>query len=154
MKDVTVQEKINQAHQAFKEWKQTSFEHRRKLFKKLYDIMQENKKQLAKLDTLEMGMLYEDALGDVEKSSNNALYFGKNAQELLSPKSKETKNLDCQIIYQPLGVIFSVMPWNYPYNQVLRSAIPNIMAGNTVIMKHASNVPQVAEKIQELFEKA
>jgi len=96
-------------------------------------------------------MLYKDAQGDVSKSMSNIDYFADNAEHILADKPFDQDGLKGKIIYQPRGAIFSIMPRNYPFNQVLRSAIPNIMAGNVVLMKHASNVPQVAEKIEQLF---
>ncbi|MDD3120729.1 MAG: aldehyde dehydrogenase family protein, partial [Candidatus Gracilibacteria bacterium] len=111
------------------------------------------KEELAKLDTLEMGMLYKDALGDIEKSASNARFFADNTEKLVAPKTIED-GVKAKIIYEPMGIVFSIMPWNYPFNQALRSVIPNIMAGNTVLMKHASNVPQTAAKIEELFRQA
>ena len=143
--------KIEIANNTFHERKEYSFERRKELLNKLWDIMESNRDELAKLDTIEMWMLYKDAKGDVSKSVSNIRYFAEKGESLLQPKSYEKDGLIWQIIYEPLGVIFSIMPWNYPFNQALRSSIPNIMAGNTVILKHASNVPQVAQKIEELF---
>jgi len=143
--------KISKSHKAFSDWKNTTFEYRRGLMYKLWDVMQANIDELARLDTIEMWMLYRDAKGDVTKSIGNVRYFAEKGESLLQPKSFEEDGLKWQIIYEPLGVIFSIIPWNYPFNQALRSSIPNIMAGNTVVLKHASNVPQVAQKIEELF---
>lgn len=149
-----VESKINQAHTAFQSRKKTSFAERKIFMNNLAKLMQEQFEDLAKLDTQEMGMLYKDAKGDVTKSASNIGYFAENAEKILADKPFDQDGLKGKIVYQPKGVIFSVMPWNYPFNQVLRSAIPNIMAGNVVLMKHASNVPQVAEKIEQLFEQA
>lgn len=146
-----VEQKIQTAHAAFTSRKNTSFSERKKLMNNLTKIMSEQLPELAKLDTSEMGMLYKDAQGDVSKSMSNIDYFADNAEKLLADKSFDQDGLKGKIIYQPLGVIFSIMPRNYPFNQVLRSAIPNIMAWNVVLMKHASNVPQIAEKLEQLF---
>ncbi len=146
--------KLEKANLAFKSWKNTSFADRQQLFKNLEKIMLENKEELAKLDTIEMWMLYKDALWDITKSASNATFFGDNAQEILKPKEEIVDWLKSKIIYEPMWVVFSIMPWNFPFNQVLRSAIPNIAAWNTVVVKHASNVPQVALKLEELFLKA
>lgn len=149
-----VESKIDQAHTAFQSRKKTSFAERKQLMNNLAKLMQEQFEDLAKLDTQEMGMLYKDAKGDVTKSASNITYFAEHAENLLAPKPFDQDGLKGEIVYQPKGVIFSVMPWNYPFNQVLRSAIPNIMAGNVVLMKHASNVPQIAEKLEHLFDQA
>lgn len=151
LSDAQLSEKIDTAVRAFQTWKTTSFVHRSELFHKLYTLMVSQKATLAQLDTLEMGMLAKDALGDVEKSASNAVWFADNAERLLAPRTVEVDGVRALVVYEPRGVVFSVMPWNYPYNQVLRSVIPNIMAGNVVLMKHASNVPQVAEVIEKLF---
>ena len=147
----TVDQLIQQAHSAFTLWKHISFAERKTYMKNLAQLMQDQFESLALLDTQEMGMLYKDAKGDVTKSASNISYFAEHAEALLAPKPFDQDGLVWEIIYQPKWVIFSVMPWNYPFNQVLRSAIPNIMAGNVVVMKHASNVPQIAEKLEELF---
>lgn len=152
--EAELETKISKANEAFKTWKKTSFEERKNLFYKLYDVMMEKKEELAKLDTLEMGMLLKDAYWDVEKSASNAKFFADKAADYLKPKDIDSDWVKARIVYEPLGIIFSIMPWNYPYNQVLRSAVPNIMAWNVVLMKHASNVPQVAEKLEELFKEA
>lgn len=146
-----VDQRIQQAHSAFALWKNVSFAERKVYMKNLAQLMQDQFESLALLDTQEMGMLYKDAKGDVTKSASNISYFAEHAEALLAPKTFDQDGLVWAIVYQPKGVVFSVMPWNYPFNQVLRSAIPNIMAGNVVVMKHASNVPQIAEKLEELF---
>jgi len=146
-----VEEKIQKAHHAFLARKKTSFQERSRLMNNLTQVMKQQTDELAQLDTMEMGMLYKDAKGDVTKSMSNITYFADNAAALLADKPFDQDGLKGKIIYQPKGVIFSIMPRNYPYNQALRSAIPNIMAGNVVLMKHASNVPQVAEKLEQIF---
>ncbi|MDD2515620.1 MAG: aldehyde dehydrogenase family protein, partial [Candidatus Gracilibacteria bacterium] len=112
--------KIIKAHETYKTWKKTSFEERKELFYKLYDLMISQKEELAKLDTLEMGMLYKDALGDIEKSASNARFFADNTEKLVAPKTIED-GVKAKIIYEPMGIVFSIMPWNYPFNQALRS---------------------------------
>ena len=149
-----LENKIQTANKSFKKWKQISFQERKKYMKNLSEVMSQKKEELAKLDTLEMWMPFEAAKKDVEKAISNIDYFWENAEILLQEETFDQDWTKGKIIYQPLWVIFSIMPWNFPYNQVLRSAIQNIMAWNTVIMKHASNVPQIAEKIQEIFEQA
>lgn len=146
-----VENKIQKANESFNKFKNTSFEERKALMHKLGDIMEANIEELAKLDSLEMWMLYKDALWDVKKSVSNVRFFADNAEKYLADKRFDEEWVKWKIVYQPLWAIFSVMPWNFPYNQVLRSVVPNIMAGNVVLMKHASNVPQVAQKIEDLF---
>nr|MDD3719739.1 aldehyde dehydrogenase family protein [Candidatus Gracilibacteria bacterium] len=146
-----LEQKIQKASNAFNSWKNTSFEERGNLMKNLVNLMSERKEELAKLDTMEMGMLYTDAQGDVSKSMSNVLYFAENAPKMLESKRFEEGGIKGRIEYQPMGVLYCVAPWNYPVNQVLRSTIPNLMAGNVVMVKHASNVPQVAIALEKLF---
>ena len=152
--DDELEQKISKAQQAFWIWKKTSYEEKVKLFKKLYEIMMAQKEELAKLNTLEMWMLYSDALWDITKSSSNILFFADNAKDYLASKEINEHWVKARIVYEPMGIIFSIMPWNYPFNQVLRSVIPNLIAWNVVLLKHASNVPQVAVKLEELFKEA
>jgi succinate-semialdehyde dehydrogenase/glutarate-semialdehyde dehydrogenase len=98
-----------------------------------------------------MWMTYKNALSDVSKSASWILWFANNFERLLQDKDFSEWWINWKIVYEPLGVLYSVAPWNFPYNQVFRNAIPNIIAWNTVINKHASNIPIVAQKIEELF---
>lgn len=152
--DDELEQKISKAQNAFLVWKKTSYDDKVKLFKNLYEIMMAQKEELAKLNTLEMWMLYSDALWDITKSSSNILFFTDNAKDYLASKEINEHWVKAKIVYEPMGIIFSIMPWNYPFNQVLRSVIPNLIAWNVVLLKHASNVPQVAIKLEELFIKA
>ncbi|MDD2871717.1 MAG: aldehyde dehydrogenase family protein [Candidatus Gracilibacteria bacterium] len=144
-------EKIEIANNSFKNWKNTSNSQKKKLFTKLSEILLENKEELAKLNVIEMGMTYKNALADVSKSASGIMWFVNNFEEILQDKQFSEGGITGIITYEPLGVLYSVAPWNFPYNQVFRNAIPNILAGNVVLNKHASNVPFVAKKIEELF---
>ncbi len=144
-------EKINIAKESYKKWKNTSFEERKKLAMNLVEIMSKNREELAKLNTLEMWMLYKDALWDVSKSMSNITYFAENTSKLLSDENIEEWWIKAKIVYEPKWIVYCISPWNYPYNQVFRSAFPNIMAWNVTLVKHASNVSQVWIKIEELF---
>lgn len=115
------------------------------------EVLEAKKGDLAKLDTLEMGMPLADAAGDISKSIGTIKYFRDNTEKLLAPKSFDEAGAKGRIIYEPLGVLYCVTPWNFPFNQVIRSTIPNIIAGNTVLVKHASNVPQAAIALEAAF---
>lgn len=149
--DEELENKISLAQKAFEDWKNVSIDERKKLFLKFADLMMEKKEELAKLDTIEMWMLYNSALWDVEKSATWTIYFSNHAKEWLKDIEFEDMWIKGKRVFEPLGVIYTISPWNFPYNQVLRNAVPNILAGNVVLSKHASNVPQVARKIEELF---
>ncbi len=98
-----------------------------------------------------MGMPISDAPGDVSKSIGTIKYFRDNAEKLLASKAFDEGGAKGRIVYEPLGVLYCVTPWNFPFNQVIRSTIPNIIAGNTVLVKHASNVPQAAMALEAAF---
>jgi len=143
--------KIEIAKKWYQIWKNKSFEERWEILIKLTKIMSENKEELARLNTLEMWMLYKDALWDVSKSISNITYFAIEWKNLLKDEKLENSWIKAKIAYEPLWIVYCVAPWNYPYNQVFRSTIPNLIAWNVVVVKHASNVSQVSLKIQEMF---
>ena len=96
-------------------------------------------------------MLYNVSFAGITNTINLTRWFAENFESILAPISEETNGTKHQYQYDPLGVIFGIAPWNFPFNQVLRAAIPNILAGNTVLYKHASNTPLAGKKIEELF---
>ncbi len=151
MSEKEVEEKIETSNKAFQIWKNMSFEQRGECMKNLVKIMSEKREELAKLNTIEMGMLYLDALWDISKSMQNVMYFVEKSSILLAEKLFEEGWIKGKIVYEPMGILYCVAPWNYPFNQVFRSTIPNLMAWNCVLVKHASNVPQVAIALQNLF---
>jgi succinate-semialdehyde dehydrogenase/glutarate-semialdehyde dehydrogenase len=149
-----LESKIEQAHEAYQVWKNLSFAERGEYMRKLVTLMSERREELAKLNTIEMGMLYNDALADVSKSMQNIMYFVENAEKLLATTRFDEGGIKGRIEYSPRWVLYAIAPWNYPYNMIFRSTILNLMAGNVVLVKHASNVPQVALAVQKLFDDA
>lgn len=95
-------------------------------------------------------MLLVDALSDIDKTVANITYFVQHAESLLAPERSERGTIS----YEPLGPILIIAPWNFPYNQALRNAIPQLMAGNTVVLKHASNLPRISQALQSVFDDA
>ncbi|MFK7780008.1 MAG: aldehyde dehydrogenase family protein [Candidatus Gracilibacteria bacterium] len=152
--DEIIEEKINTAHEAFLNWKNTSFAERKKMFYKLVDVIDSNIEEYAKLQTIEMGMLYAASLNGLKGTSKLIKWFADNAENILAEQSFDENGSKGKYIYDPLGVIFGVGPWNFPYNQILRAAVPNIIAGNTTVYKHASNVPMCAAQIEKFFRDA
>lgn len=150
----SLEAKIQQGHQAFLVWKETSFTDRKKLFYTLADVIENKVEYLAKLQTIEMGMLYESSYKGLQKISKLIHWFADNAESVLGPKEFDEHGTKGSIQHDPLGVIYGIWPWNFPFSQVLRAAIPNIIAGNTTIYKHASNVPMCAQAIEDLFKEA
>ncbi len=147
-------EKIEVAHRAFLDWKNTSFEQRKELFYKLAEVIEDDLEEYAKLQTMEMGMLYSASKNGLKGTANLIRWFADNAEKVLWEKEYNMEGTHGVYSYDPLGVIYGVGPWNFPYNQVLRAAVPNIIAGNTTVYKHASNVPLCAFQIEEFFRKA
>ena len=149
-----VNKKIDNADKAFKDWKKTPVEERAKIMKKVAELMREKKEELGKYATLEMGKRKNDAIGEVELSAGFFDYYAENAAEFLKDKKLDSPQGEAIMTYKPLGVILSIQPWNFPYYQLARSIAPNLMAGNTMIMKHASIVPQCAQAMEDILKEA
>lgn len=146
-----LEQKIAAAHNAFDTWKDTPIAERAKYLHKVSELMLERKHELAKIITLEMGKLIEQSEGEIEMCASVYAYFAENSEEFLKDKEIADDEGKAFIRYTPKGVILGVEPWNYPFNQVGRLTAPNLMAGNVVVIKHASNVPQCAQMIEDLF---
>lgn len=145
---------IQQADTAFKSWKQTSFEDRKALFLQMADDIDARNDELARLETIEMWRLLTVAKKWLKWTANLIRWFANNAERILANEKFEHDGLVGEYQHDPLGVIYGIAPWNFPFNQLLRAAVPNILAWNTVVYKHASNVPLCAQAIHELFERA
>lgn len=142
------------AQATFGEYRRTSFAERSARMHRVGDLLEERIEDLAKLATLEMGKPIEAARQEVLKCAKVCRYYADHAAEFLAPQPAQTGAQQAEIRYLPLGVILAVMPWNFPFWQVLRFAAPTLMAGNTALLKHASNVPGCALAIAELFRDA
>jgi succinate-semialdehyde dehydrogenase/glutarate-semialdehyde dehydrogenase len=136
---------------AFDEWKKTDYQTRAQLLYTVAGLLRAKKKELAKMITLEMGKLLSHAEGEIKLSAEIFDYYAKNAESFLADKILNPVHGKALIRYSPVGVLLGIQPWNFPFYQVARFAAPNIMIGNTVLIKHASNVPQCAIAIEELF---
>ncbi|HLO74249.1 MAG TPA: NAD-dependent succinate-semialdehyde dehydrogenase [Flavobacterium sp.] len=135
-------------------WKQQSVHQRVLLLPKLAKVLLENKIDYATIITQEMHKPITQSIAEVEKCALLCQYYYENAEKFLATKIIKTDATESFVVYEPLGVVLGVMPWNFPFWQVFRFAIPTIIAGNTVVIKHASNVPKCAESIEYIFEKA
>jgi len=145
---------IDQAHTTYLSWKETSFDERKELFLKMADYMDENREDIAALTTMEMWMLQHVSQNILKGTANLIRWYANNAERILCDEEFAHDWMTGKYRYDSLGVIYGIAPWNFPYNQVLRAAVANIMAGNTTVYKHASNVPLCAAKIEALFDKA
>ncbi|RKR84717.1 succinate-semialdehyde dehydrogenase/glutarate-semialdehyde dehydrogenase [Mucilaginibacter gracilis] len=154
MSDKAVDAAVAQAESAYTEWRKTSYEQRAVLLHKVASLMREKKEQLATLITLEMGKLFAQAEGEVILSADIIDYYATNAKKFLGDKHLNPEHGKAFIRHSPIGVLFGVEPWNFPLYQVARFAAPNIMIGNTILVKHASIVPQCGIAIEDLFKEA
>lgn len=146
--------RINKAHQAFRNWKNVPFEERSRLMLAAAAELKKNTEVYAEIASREMGKTYRSALAEVKKCSWVCEYYAQEAPVFLADEIIETDARKSYVSYQPLGVILAIMPWNYPYWQVFRFAAPALMAGNTVLLKHASNVPGCAQAMERIFRRA
>ncbi|MGV8944916.1 MAG: NAD-dependent succinate-semialdehyde dehydrogenase [Lutibacter sp.] len=154
MTEKTVEAKVARAHLAFTNWKETSYQQRADLLHKVAKLMRIKKSELAKTITLEMGKLIAQAEGEIDLSADIIDYYADHGETFLADKVLDPEYGAAIIRNSPIGVLLGVMPWNFPYYQVARFAAPNIMVGNTILLKHASIVPQCAAAIEKLFEEA
>src|SRR5437868_6906674 len=146
-----MQTKLTHAQQSFKYWKATSHSERAALLHKLKEVLTQHRMRYATLMTQEMHKPITQALAEIDKCGWLCDYYVQNAESFLKMKHTTTEARKSFVTYEPLGVILGVMPWNFPFWQVFRFAVPALMAGNTALLKHASNVPQCSLAIEEVF---
>ena len=135
-------------------WQKETLEHRISYLQKLAKTLSENKQQYAECITNEMHKPITQAIAEVEKCALLCTYYYENATQFLATKHIKTDASESFVTYEPLGIVLGVMPWNFPFWQVFRFAVPSLTSGNTVVIKHASNVPKSAKLIQTIFEDA
>ncbi|MGV3586632.1 MAG: NAD-dependent succinate-semialdehyde dehydrogenase [Adhaeribacter sp.] len=152
--DAQLENALAKADATFKNWRQTSFAERAQLMHKCADLLEQDSRHYAELMTLEMGKPIKQAMGEVIKCAAVCRYYAQHAEGFLADEIMETEASKCFVSYEPLGAVLAIMPWNFPYWQVFRFAAPALMAGNVGILKHASNVPQCALAIEEVFLRA
>jgi succinate-semialdehyde dehydrogenase/glutarate-semialdehyde dehydrogenase len=145
---------LNTSEERFHQWKRVSIKERCRLLENIIQILEDDKNNYAKQMTLEMGKPIGQSIAEIEKCVTLCEFYAINADNFLADELIETDAYESFISYDPLGCILGVMPWNYPFWQVLRFAIPTITAGNTIILKHATNVTGCSLMIEKLFEKA
>jgi len=149
-----LEQKLAQAAATFGDYRWTSFAQRASWLRQAADVLEQNKQAYAQLMTLEMGKPLAGAIAEVEKSAWVCRFYADHGAEFLADAPVTTDASRSFVRYQPLGVILAVMPWNFPFWQVFRFAAPALMAGNVGLLKHASNVPQCALAIEDIFRKA
>jgi succinate-semialdehyde dehydrogenase/glutarate-semialdehyde dehydrogenase len=154
MKIDEVEKVVNLVNDSFSEWKETNFSERSKLMLKAADVLREQREELSKLMTEEMGKPIAQSRAEIEKCAWVCEYFAENAKKFLSDEFIETDATKSFVTFQPLGVVLAVMPWNFPFWQVFRFAAPGLMTGNAGLLKHSSNVSGCALAIENIFRKA
>ncbi|WP_254460393.1 NAD-dependent succinate-semialdehyde dehydrogenase [Xanthomonas sacchari] len=155
--DAQVLDAIDAADVAFRQWKQTSFAERARVMHAAAQLLRDNTREYAQLLTLEMGKLIGEAEAEVRLSADIFTYYAVNAERLLAPEHlpvADPAEGRAMVVHEPLGVLLAIEPWNFPYYQIARIIAPQLSAGNTVLLKHASNVPQCAAKFEALMAEA
>jgi len=142
---------IDSVHQTFQRWRQLSFSNRADYFKEMAGLLRERKEDYAQLMASEMGKPVSQGTMEIEKCAWVCEHYAQQTENYLADKMVKTESSESFVSFQPLGVIFMIMPWNFPFWQVIRGAVTSIMAGNTVVLKHASNVFGCALAIEQLF---
>ncbi len=149
-----VSAKIQQAADTFCNYRQMPFQERAKRMVRAAEILESEKEQFGRLMTIEMGKPLQAGIDEAVKCAWACRYYAENTERFLAGRKVDTNASLSYIHYQPLGPILAVMPWNFPFWQVFRFAAPALMAGNVGLLKHASNVPQCALAIEEIFHRA
>lgn len=154
MTDKTVDAIISSCHNDFMEWRNLTYSDRKPFMLKAAKILNDETEHYAKILTLEMGKTITQARAEVKKCAWVCEYYAENSEEMLNKEIIETDASESFVQFDPIGIVLAVMPWNFPFWQVFRFAAPALMAGNGAVLKHASNVPQSALAIEEIFHKA
>jgi succinate-semialdehyde dehydrogenase/glutarate-semialdehyde dehydrogenase len=152
-----VEQAITTAHATFQTWRTTSFAHRAELMTKAAELLEAENESIARIMTLEMGKTLKSARGEAAKCAKGMRYYAENAESLLADEPVDATLVGAKQAYTryaPLGIVLAIMPWNFPLWQVVRFAAPALMAGNVGMLKHASNVPQCALYLEDLFLRA
>src|ERR1700675_5044802 len=154
LSDAQIEIKLQKAADTFLKYRKVPFAERARMMSKAADILEAEKDALGRLMTLEMGKTLASAIAEAAKCATACRYYAENAERFLADEVVETTAIRSYIRYQPIGAVLAIMPWNFPFWQVMRFAAPALMAGNVGLLKHASIVPQSALAIEEVFRRA
>jgi succinate-semialdehyde dehydrogenase/glutarate-semialdehyde dehydrogenase len=152
--DVACREAALKGREAFEKWRKLPVSDRVKPVAKLASILRQKKRELSRVVTIEMGKPIRDAAAEIEKCAFLCDYYHENSEKFLQGETVETGAAKSYVVFDPLGVILGIMPWNFPFWQVARWAVPTLTAGNVCLLKHASNVPITALEIEKIFREA
>jgi len=154
LSDMNLAIRLGRAHAVFASYRQSSFEERAAKMNRVAGLLRERSRQYAEIITREMGKPVTEASAEVKKCAWVCEYYAEHAARFLSERVVKTEAEESRVLYEPLGPVLAVMPWNFPFWQVFRFAAPAMMAGNTALLKHASNVQGCAGAIEEIFSEA
>ena len=146
-----INERLDRARATFKAWREATFDERGRLFHEAARQLRDNKLRYATIITTEMGKPLVEAEAEIEKCAWGCDYYADNARAFLADLPHPSNASESYVAFDPLGTVLAIMPWNFPFWQVFRAAAPSLMAGNTAVLKHASNVPRCALAIEEVF---
>src|SRR5213082_4068298 len=149
--DAEIEKRLSCAENAFRKYRRTTFTQRSELLQAVSELLFQEKQTLAEIITLEMGKLFRDSVAEIEKCARGCRFYAENGARFLEEELAQTDAAKSYVEYQPLGPVLAVMPWNFPFWQVFRFAAPALIAGNVGLLKHASNVPQCALAIEQIF---
>jgi succinate-semialdehyde dehydrogenase/glutarate-semialdehyde dehydrogenase len=152
--DAEVESRLDRAERAAAEWRTSVMGERSRLMTTAAELLEAESPDVARLLTTEMGKTFAAARGEVGKCAATMRFFAEHAASMLADEPVATSAADSRVLYRPMGPVLAVMPWNFPLWQVMRFAVPALMAGNVGLLKHSSNVPQTALYIEDLFRRA
>ena len=144
-------DEVKKSRIVWQKWKSSKLSYRLEIIKHVGEHLKKNSREYGRLMALEMGKPLNQGIAEAEKCASVCDYYCANAKKFLKDKKVKTEAAKSYVSFEPIGVILSIMPWNFPFWQVIRCAIPALAAGNVVVLKHASNVPQCAVALEELF---
>jgi len=150
----TVDGIVREVHDAFIDWRRSSYSERAKPMRKAAALLRDNAREYARLMAQEMGKPVRDGVAEAQKCATACDFYAENAERFLARETVSTEARASFVTFNPLGVVLAIMPWNFPFWQVFRFAAPGLMAGNAAVLKHASNVPGCALAIEEIFRRA
>src|ERR1700736_3020944 len=149
--DVDIEKALRSATAAFEKYRGEAFTKRAQVMMSAATLLEQEKNELGRTITLEMGKLFRDSVAEIEKCARGCRYYAENAERFLEDEPAQTGARRSYLRYEPLGPVLAIMPWNFPFWQVFRFAAPALMAGNVGVLKHAANVSECALEIERAF---
>jgi len=149
--DAEIEKRLSRAEEAFSRYRHTIFTERAELLHAATELLFQEREKFAEIITMEMGKLFRDSIAEIEKCARGCRFYAENGARFLEEEPAQTDAAESYVEYQPLGPVLAIMPWNFPFWQVFRFAAPALVAGNVGLLKHASNMPQCALAIEEIF---